>query len=172
MQKAIFLDKDGTLVDNSGYPLAIPTDQLLANLAPGLLYLQKKDFKLIIISNQSWIAKGKLTEQQVHGFFSHIIQQLHHQGITITDYYFCPHQRLDNCECRKPKITLLQKAAGKHQLDLSASYFIGDMEDDILCGKNAGTKTILVQTGEGKKYCSSIQPDFIIPHLNEIQTVI
>lgn len=173
MMKAIFLDKDGTLVDNSGYPTIIPTDKLLyQDILAGLSWLQQEGYALIVISNQSWIAEGRLSHAEVQVIFSSIRQQLQSAGISITDVFYCPHARADNCLCHKPQPGLIVRAAEKHGIDLSQSYMVGDRENDILAGKRAGVKTILVQTGCGKNYTSPIIPDFIVPSLNHIQEAI
>jgi len=173
MVKAIFLDKDGTLVDNSGYPTIIPTDKLLYHdILVGLSWLQQQGYVLILISNQSWIAKGRLSQTEVQMIFSSVWQQLRQAGILIKDMFYCPHASWDNCSCRKPLPKLILKAVKKHGIDLSKSYMVGDMEDDILAGQRAGVKTILVQTGCGKKYVSTVIPDFIISNLNHIHEVI
>ncbi len=173
MQKVIFLDKDGTLVDNSGYPDIIPADVLLRNdILDGLRYLQEKGYLLIIVSNQSWIAKKRLTKEEVEYFFQSVCSQLAKEKIKITAYYYCPHQSLDKCGCKKPEIGLLEKAKQEHSVDFSASYIIGDMEDDILVGKRADVKTILVKTGSAKKEFSHlIVPDYIIKNINCITEV-
>lgn len=173
MVKAIFLDKDGTLVDNSGYPAIIPTDKLLyQDILVGLSWLQQQGYILILISNQSWIAKGRLSHAKVQAIFSSVQQQLQQNGILITDVFYCPHSRTDACLCRKPQPGLILRAAEKYGIDLRQSYMVGDREDDILAGKRAGVKTILVQTGCGENYTSPIIPDFIVLSLNHIQETI
>ncbi len=174
MSKAIFLDKDGTLVDNSGYPEIIPADLLLRDeILDGLHYLQEKGYLLIIISNQSWIAKKRLKREEVEQCFGSVCSQLAKEKIKITAYYYCPHQSLDKCSCKKPEIGLLERAKREYSLDFSASYIIGDMEDDILAGKRAGVKTILVKSGSAKKFSSSpsVRADYVIPNINHINEV-
>ena len=172
MHKAIFLDKDGTLVDCSGYPEIIPTHYLLENdILDGLIHLQNQGYTLIIISNQPWISNGRLTKDQVETIFNRLINKLLLKGVVIHDYFYCSHQSSDKCYCKKPSPFLLFQAARKYKLDLSQSYLVGDMHKDILAGKNAGVKTILVQTGCGKN-CSSIEADYVIKNLNAIKEVI
>ena len=173
MNKAIFLDKDGVLVDNTGYPQVIPSDKLLhTNILSGLSFLNKRNYLLIIISNQSWIEKKQLTTEQAHYFFNSIINQLKKFEVEITDYYFCPHSAKSNCDCRKPGQRLIQEAVTKHNIDVSQSYFVGDMFTDVLAGKIAGLKTVLVRTGCGKEYSGNILPDYVIEDLNKINEVI
>ena len=171
--KAVFLDKDGTIVDNSGYPYIVPTDQVLINdIIEGLQYLQKKGYKLFIISNQSWISKGRLSQEQVEVIFQSVFKKLKEYDIKIAGHYYCPHKKSEDCECRKPKVKLILQAAAEHSLNLNESIFIGDMEMDISAGRNAGMKTVLVLTGMGSKYNSKIKPDHVIKNVNQINEVI
>ncbi|MBI2573614.1 HAD-IIIA family hydrolase [Candidatus Woesearchaeota archaeon] len=169
MHKAIFLDKDGTLVDSSGYPFRIPSDKLLWNdIEKGLHYLQTQGYLLFIVSNQAWVAKKRATSEQIESYFQSVVTQLQAKNITITQYYFCPHAPKDDCSCRKPHPYFLHQAAKKYNLDLSQSYFIGDADTDIQTGKNAGTKTILVTTGQGKSFVGKVVADFIIKNVDEV----
>ncbi|MBM3234122.1 HAD-IIIA family hydrolase [Candidatus Pacearchaeota archaeon] len=167
--KAVFLDKDGVLVDNSAYP-QIPEDNLL-NVFNGLKYLQEKGYKLIIISNQPWISKKLRSIEQTEKIFKSIMNKLGEKGIFIDDYTYCPHQTSDKCGCKKPKIKLGLEMASKHRINLKHSFVIGDMEADINFGKNLGAKTILVKTGRGKDFLD-IEADYIIENLNEINKII
>ncbi|HLD79131.1 MAG TPA: HAD-IIIA family hydrolase [Candidatus Nanoarchaeia archaeon] len=172
LHKAVFLDKDGTLVDNSQYPYVIPTDKLLAaEVVEGLLYLQQKGYKLFIVSNQSWISKRRLSQQQVEEVFQNLIATLGTHNVIISGYYYCPHRKTDNCDCRKPKTKLIELAAREHFIDLSQSFFIGDMDLDVATGKNSGMKTVLVLTGKGREYNSNLKPDFVIKNINHIKGV-
>lgn len=168
MNKAIFLDKDGTLVDNSGYPDIIPSDKIFFDkTVKGLKILQNAGFKLIIISSQPWIADGRLKTEQVDEFFNSVVTKYLKEGIKIDAYYYCPHNRSEGCKCKKPNTALLEMAVERFKIDPSESFFIGDMWEDILTGKNFGLKTILVKTGCGKDYNSTIEPDFIVEDVNE-----
>jgi D,D-heptose 1,7-bisphosphate phosphatase len=171
MIPAIFLDKDGTIVDNSGYPEIIPSDEILKQAMEGLKYLQERGFMLIIISNQPWISKSKLTKEKVEDIFQSVKTKLEKLGITITDYFYCPHQHSDNCDCKKPKPGLILKAREKYNIDLEKSYIVGDMDSDILLGKNLNIKTILVKTGRGKDFLDT-NPDFIIENLNSVKSIL
>ena len=168
MNKAVFLDKDGTLVNNQAYPPIIPTNDLLEEqVIEGLLYLQRLGFKLIIISNQSWIGKRLMSVGDVEKAFSQLLALLTKYNIAITAYYYCPHTSSDNCGCKKPQPGLILQAAVEHNIDLTKSYFIGDTDKDILAGKNAGLKTVLVSN----QY-SLAAPDYIISNINHIKEVI
>lgn len=173
MSKAIFIDKDGTVVDNSLYPTVIPSDQIMEDeVIEGLLYLQGKGFKLILVSNQPWISKGRLSKEQVKEVFESVVRKLGDFGVRINGYYYCPHQSSDSCECKKPKPKLIHDAAKEHTIDITKSYIIGDMASDIQAGKHAGLKTILVKTGRGKDFMDTTNPDFVIENINKISEVI
>ena len=165
--KAIFIDKDGVIVDNSCYPTP-PSDKLLPQAVKGLETLSSMDYKVIIISNQSWIGKGKLSVQEVESIFQSLTEQLNLLGVSLTAWYTCPHIKEEGCECRKPSSHLILKASQEHHIDLSESYFIGDMTSDILAGKRAGTTTILVKTGQsGEDNRYPVKPDYTFPTFTE-----
>ena len=173
MNKAVFLDKDGTLVDNSGYPEIIPKDKIyFKETLKGLKQFQKSGYKLLIISNQSWISKGRLTKEEVNQIFSSVISQYSKKGVDIDGFYYCPHQESDNCNCRKPKTGLLEKAVKDFKIDTKSSFIIGDREHDIIIGKKFGLKTCLVKTGEGKNYNSLVNPDYEAENINKIAEII
>lgn len=173
LHKAVFLDKDGTIVDNSGYPDKIPTHEILQDkVLSGLKYLQAKGFRLFIVSNQPWIAKKRMTAKDTHHVFRILLKKLKKEQVRIHGYAFCPHHKLEKCPCRKPSPKMILQLAGKHSLDLKESYMVGDMEADIKAGRNSGIKTVLVKTGCGGDYCSAVQPDYVIENLNKIHEVI
>lgn len=173
MNKAFFIDKDGTIVDNSKYPKIIPSDEILEDkVIEGLRYLEEKDYKLIIISNQPWISKGKMSKDEVEDIFKSLVKKLKDKGIKIEDYFYCPHKNEDECLCRKPKPGMILKAAEKHNIDLEKSFMIGDTDKDIIAGKEAGIKTILVETGHDKKFKSIVSPTYILKNLNEIARIL
>ena len=172
---AIFLDRDGTINEDPGYLGELNKVYLLPGAGEGLSILRNKyDFKLIVISNQSGIARGILTHDMVQNINSKINKLLQQFNVRIDDFYYCPfHPEFssnEECQCRKPSPELVNKAADEHNIDLSKSYFIGDMVTDIECGKNAGLKTILVETGNGKKALETLKiqnnlPSFVAQNI-------
>ena len=172
---AVFLDKDGTLVSDDGYPDIIPSDQIFTeNTLEGLNHLQNIGYKLIIISNQSWIAKGKLSIERVEEIFQSVLTQFQKHGVEFDGYYYCPHpSRESTCNCRKPKTGLFEQACKEHHLTSRGSYMVGDLPTDIQAGKNFGLKTCRVRTGNGKSLVpdegvnQSLQPDYDVAHINE-----
>ena len=173
MKKAIFLDKDGTLVDNSGYPDIIPSDKIyFEHTIEGLKRFQKAGYLLVIISNQSWISRGRLTKKEVDNIFSNIISQYLKKGVNIDGFYYCPHQESDDCNCRKPKTELLERAVKDFDINIKESFIIGDSEHDIIAGKSVGLTTCLVMTGRGKLYKSNVKSDYKAGDVNEISEII
>ncbi len=173
MEKAIFLDKDGTLVDNSGYPYTIPSEKIyFKNTVEGLKKLQDNRYKLIIISSQPWVARERLTENEVKNIFESIVCQYKNLGIKIDGYYYCLHPRSEKCNCKKPNTGLLEQAVELFNIDISRSFMIGDMDIDIEMGRNFGLTTCLVRTGNGKEYNSPIKPNHIAIDVNEAANLI
>ena len=99
---------------------------------------------MIVVSNQRCVAKGLVTLAQVEALHLRICRELADLGAVIDAVYFCPHEKTPQCICRKPAPGMLLQAAREHQIDLSASWMIGDSEADVAAGKNAGCKTVLV----------------------------
>jgi D-glycero-D-manno-heptose 1,7-bisphosphate phosphatase len=173
MHKAVFLDKDGTLVDSSEFPQVIPTDKVYDNhTTEGLKKLQEAGYLLIIISNQGWISRNQLTQTRVQQIFNNVVSHYEKKKVKITDFYYCPHASSDGCDCRKPKTEMFKRAAAKYDVDMSQSYMIGDRSSDIVSGKRAGARTILVQTEGNTKYESLIRPDYITKDVNSAANII
>jgi len=115
--------------------------------ADAIQQLRSQGFKIVIVTNQSGIGRGYMTEEAYRAVANEFDSQLGRDLIDAT--YFCPHSPADACACRKPEPGMLRQAAEEHQIDLTKSYLVGDKDSDIDCGKRAGTKTVLVQTGYG-----------------------
>ncbi len=148
MQKAIFLDRDGVLNhDKVDYVYTIEEFKIFDGVAEALRLFKEAGFKLIVITNQSGIAKGIYTEKAVFDCFDYLQAET---GNLIDDMYFCPHHpKFDIvCACRKPGHKMILDAALKHDIDLSKSYMIGDAQRDITAGNNAGVTTIHINNGK------------------------
>ena len=145
---AVFIDRDGTLmkdVDYCGDPREV---EVFKGAPEALQKLKKAGYKVIVITNQSGIGRGYFDEQAYRAVESEVARQV---GPGIIDgSYFCPHVPADKCDCRKPEPGMVLLAANEHGLDLGQSFFIGDKDSDVQCGRRSGTKTILVHTGYGK----------------------
>lgn len=148
--KAIFLDRDGTI--NAGVPKyervdSIAKVELLTNTLEGLALLANIDYQFFFVTNQAGLAEGLITCADFDEINNEVLRQIKQSDITITETLVCPHGIGSTCECQKPKPKLLQDAALKYGIDLTNSWMIGDRLTDVQTGINAGTQTILVQTG-------------------------
>jgi len=167
--KAIFLDRDGTLNFDPGY-LDHPDKLVLLDHVPEALSLFKKhNYKLIIISNQSGISRGLITEANLKLINEKINFLLSPHNVSIDAFYLCTHHPDEKCGCRKPSPKLLLKAQEDLNLDLNSSYMIGDRASDLIAGQKAKCKgSILLLTGDGSKTASNldkINPSFIAKNL-------
>ncbi|HCC69089.1 MAG TPA: lipopolysaccharide heptosyltransferase II [Nitrospiraceae bacterium] len=142
--KAVLLDRDGTLIEDAHYLNDFSKLKIFHDAKQALARLKTAGFKLIGITNQSGIARGIVTEEFVKESNSYIQKEL-----GIDAFYYCPHHPDDSCMCRKPEQGLLQKARLEHGINLKNSYIIGDKLSDMLVAKRAGAKGILVMTGDG-----------------------
>lgn len=146
MNRAVFLDRDGTLIVDRGY-LADPEGvELLPGATEGLKRLQDAGFLLIIVSNQSAIARGLCSSEDVEAVNQRVVDELSNEGITITAVEYCPHGPNDNCPCRKPRPDLITRAATKQEIDLAESYMVGDKDGDVMAGLAAGCKDAILIT--------------------------
>lgn len=170
---AIFLDRDGTINEDPGY-LTDPSEiRLLPGVGEGLRLLQERDFRLVVVSNQSGIARGMLTEVTLEEIQRRLETMLKAEGVTLTGTYYCPHYPEGRppyrqvCDCRKPNGGLVQRAVQEHNIDLSRSYVVGDKLIDIELARQMGMPAILVLTGQGRPndVAGPIQPDYIAPDL-------
>jgi D-glycero-D-manno-heptose 1,7-bisphosphate phosphatase len=144
LSPAVFLDRDGTIMEDCNY-CSDPKDvRIFPGVREALLRLKSKGFKLIIITNQSGIGRGLMTFEQYRAVETEVLRQL--DGL-IEATYFCPDVPGQHSSCRKPEPGMILQAEREHGIDLSRSFFIGDKEIDVECGRNAGAHTIRVQTG-------------------------
>ncbi len=178
---AIFLDRDGTLNEDPGYINDPEQVVLFPETGEALALLKKYGFLLIIISNQSGIARGLMTNKDVDAVNEKINSLLAEYKVKVDAFYYCPaHPDFssdEECDCRKPSPKLVLEAAKEFNIDLNKSYFIGDTAADIQCGKNAGLKTILVKTGKGVENFSILQkennfPTFVAENLLNATSII
>jgi D-glycero-D-manno-heptose 1,7-bisphosphate phosphatase len=167
-QNAVFLDRDGTINEDPGYLGDPEKVKLFPGTGKALSLLKNRlNFKLIVISNQSGIARGLISEKDVDAVNSRINDLLKPDNVVIDGFYYCPSHpdfsSEEEIECRKPSPALIYKASEDFNIDLEGSYFIGDAPADILCGLNAGLKTVLVKTGYGTESISILQNQNIFP---------
>jgi D-glycero-D-manno-heptose 1,7-bisphosphate phosphatase len=152
--RAVFLDKDGTLVENVPYNVDPAQIKLTNGAIDGLKLLHAAGYKLIIVSNQSGVARGLFKESALTAVEQHLKEILKEAGISLAGFYYCPHHpdgRMRdytiNCMCRKPRPGMLFTAAREHRINLASSWIIGDILDDIEAGRRAECNTILLDNG-------------------------
>ena len=152
--RALFLDRDGTLVHPRHYPSRPEQLRLYVGMGPALRALQAAGLRLIVITNQAGIARGYLTETDLRRMHEHLTFELAQMRVRVDGIYHCPHhpdgviaELAVRCKCRKPEPGMLLRAAAEHNLDLERSWFVGDILDDVEAGNRAGCRTILVDLG-------------------------
>ncbi|MDP9355104.1 MAG: HAD family hydrolase [Chloroflexota bacterium] len=166
---AVFLDRDGTLVHARHYPSRPEDLVLFAGIGAELRALQATGFALVVITNQSGIARGYFTEGDLGRMHDHLRAELAAEGVLLDGVYFCPHHPdgsvaslARRCDCRKPEPGMLRRAAGDLGLDLERSWFLGDILDDVEAGHRAGCRSVLVDLGtEGVPTSSERTPDYV-----------
>jgi D-glycero-D-manno-heptose 1,7-bisphosphate phosphatase len=161
---AVFFDRDGTLMQDADYCDDPAKVKVFGRAADALRQLKDRGFKIVVVTNQSGIGRGYMTEEDYRAVEREFESQL--GGDLIDATYFCPHSPEESCVCRKPEPGMLLKAAEEHQIDLTKSYLVGDKDSDVECGKRAGTKTILVQTGYGPS-ADHDRPDVAVADVKE-----
>ncbi len=151
---AVFLDRDGTLVEPRHYPSSPDELVLYPDLIAELRHLSKAGFRLAVITNQSGIARGYFTEDDLTKMHESLQNELRDNGVEIDGFFYCPHhpdgvvpQLSFSCACRKPEPGLLLEAAEKLHVNLERSWFVGDILNDVEAGIRAGCRTILVDLG-------------------------
>lgn len=149
---AAFLDRDGTLNRNRhGEYITRPEQlELYTRVPAALKLLAKKGYRLIVISNQSGIARGYMTAAASKAINLKLIKALRGHGVALDGIYFCPHAPADNCACRKPAPGLLKEAAADRPIDMRRSFVAGDKDCDLRLARGAGLKGYLVMTGGGR----------------------
>jgi len=154
--RAVFLDRDGTINVDVGYPNNYSQIKIYPSSFEALRKINAAGFLVVIVTNQSGVGRGLLTEDNLEDIHQDMMAEFASWNIRIDGIYYCPHYDLSdiprygqNCSCRKPKPGLGFKAADDFGIDLDNSYMIGDKVEDILFGLNIGARPVLVRTGFG-----------------------
>ena len=168
--RAVFLDRDGTINEEVNY-LRQPEDfRLLPGAALAIRLLREQGWLVIVITNQSGVARGYYTEGDVAAMHARLRADLAQAGSAVDAIYYCPHHPDAACACRKPGTLLFEQAARDFDLDLAASYVVGDKQSDLLPGQRLGCGTVLVLTGYGRRELALAdqqgwQPDYVAADL-------
>ncbi|WP_199724756.1 D-glycero-alpha-D-manno-heptose-1,7-bisphosphate 7-phosphatase [Noviherbaspirillum saxi] len=172
--RAIFLDKDGTLVENVPYNVNPGLIELSWHAGQALQLLQHMGFALFVVTNQSGVAKGLFTEAALDPVHERLSELLAQYGVTLSGFYYCPHspdgvvsRYAVPCTCRKPMPGMLYRAAREREIDLSQSWMIGDILHDVEAGRRAGCRTVLIDNGNETEWNESPlrTPDLKAPDL-------
>jgi D-glycero-D-manno-heptose 1,7-bisphosphate phosphatase len=142
--KAIFVDRDGTINVDVHYLDDPDKFEMYPGVGVGVKKLQENGFKIIVITNQSGIARGYFTEKQLSDIHERMKQEFQKFDVTLDGIYYCPHHPDDKCNCRKPNTGLFEKAIQDHKINVKKSYMLGDKILDINAGKKIGARAILI----------------------------
>jgi D-glycero-D-manno-heptose 1,7-bisphosphate phosphatase len=168
-KRALFLDRDGTLVLPRHFPSRPEQLVLFDGIGPELQALQAAGFRMVVITNQSGLAHGYFTEAELDRMHAHLAGELAQFGVQLDGIYYCPHHPEGalpalavTCVCRKPQPGLLLQAAADLDLDLPRSWFLGDILDDVEAGNRAGCRTVLIDLGTESLPCQQWRtPHFV-----------
>lgn len=178
-QKAIFLDRDGTINEYVGFLRKEEDFRLIPGVSEAIKKINNSGYLAIVVTNQPVIARGEVTEEELNGIHRKMETLLGLDGAYIDDIYYCPHhpdkgfegeipELKIECDCRKPKTGMLEKAAREHNIDLSSSIMIGDSTLDIKMAENAGMQSVLLKTGQkGEDGKYEVSPTLIAEDLND-----
>ncbi len=146
----MFLDRDGVLIENrEDYVRRWEEVELFPRAVEGCRLLSAAGYLLVVVSNQACVGRGILGLETVEALNARIMDALRAQGADILQAYLCPHHPDDQCECRKPRPGMVLRGAREHNIDLAASWMVGDNITDIGAAVAAGVKPVLVRTGRG-----------------------
>lgn len=148
--RAVFFDRDGTINVEKNYLYRIKDFQFISGVPQALKNLQDAGFLLVMVTNQSGIARGYFTAGDVRLLHEYMCLELKRYQVNIDGIYFCPHHPEDECNCRKGKPGMILQAADDLEIDLSRSFMIGDKLSDIEAGTSAGCRSFLITTGYGE----------------------
>jgi histidinol-phosphate phosphatase family protein len=156
---ALLMDRDGTLIEDVGYPRDPDQVRLLPGAAEALAGLSRLGFRLVLVSNQSGIGRGLITAAEADRVHGRLVALLAESGVILSASCYCPHAPDEGCECRKPRPGLLLRAFRDLGLDASRSFMIGDKASDVEAGERAGCRTILL--AGGRPATGEVRPDFL-----------
>ena len=178
MTPAVFLDRDGTLIDDPDYLDHLDQIAIYPWTADALRLLRRAGFALVVVTNQSGVGRGLFPETFVGEVHARLAAELASGGASIDAWYHCPHYAASTdpryglaCDCRKPKPGLIHRAAADLDLDLSRSVVVGDRWSDVGLARAVGAAAIMVETGAGARQArrpvDGLRADVVLPSLAE-----
>ena len=167
---ALFLDRDGVVVEEKDY-LSDPAQlALIPGAAEAIAAVNAADIPVVVVTNQSGIARGYFSEQDLRAIHARLDEMLGERGAHIDRYFYCPHHPTEGrgkyrvaCDCRKPSPGMLLRAAREMRLSLERSYLVGDKLGDLEAAARAGARAILVRTGYGAEQAKGLDPKAASP---------
>jgi D-glycero-D-manno-heptose 1,7-bisphosphate phosphatase len=170
MRKAVFLDRDGTLNIDVGYPSSYDQLDIYPESFEAVKRLNEEGFLVVVVTNQSGVGRGLLTEDDLKDIHARLRASFIRRNARLDAIYYCPHYVLSEdcryrkeCDCRKPKPGLARRAAADLGIDLAQSYMIGDKAEDVLFGMNIGAVPVLVLTGSGRESLAKLREQNLAP---------
>lgn len=166
VKKFVLLDRDGTIIYEKHYLASPDGVELLPGAAEGLRMLQQAGYGLIVVTNQSALGRGYLTEDRLREIHAVLENALAEQQVRLDGILYCPHTPQDDCECRKPRLGMLRQAIAQFRFDPAGAIMIGDKPADIELGRRGGMKTVLVRSGYGREHeQAGLQADLVCDDL-------
>lgn len=175
--RAVFLDKDGTLVENVAMNVDPSRIRLAAGAADALRRLRDAGFRFAVVSNQAGVARGLFPESALAGVQARLAELLDEHGLRLDGFFYCPHdpagtveQYRITCDCRKPAPGLVHRAAAALGADVAASWMVGDILDDVEAGRRAGCRSILLDSGGETEWVKgpTREPHFVARSFGEV----
>lgn len=160
-RRAAFLDRDGTLIDNVPYCSRVEDVHVIPGAAQAIRLLRAAGLRAVLITNQSAVARGYLTLETLSAIHRHLCALLDEDGAHLDAIYYCPHHPDDHCTCRKPQPGMLFQAAHDLNLDLSASYMVGDAESDMAAARAANCRAVLVSSTQSGPDAGAREADHV-----------
>lgn len=168
MHRAVFLDRDGTITEEGDWRVKAEPPRLISGAPSALKRLQDAGFLLFVVTNQSGVARGYYTEQDVRRFHDRMEATFLREGVCFQEIAYCPHLPEDGCDCRKPDTRFIADVAERYGIDLAHSFVVGDQATDVAMGIRNGCKTILVSTGFADRDDKlEAEPDIIVADVTE-----
>ncbi len=166
MKRALFLDRDGTIIEDPGYLSKVEQIKFLPGVLEKIRILKQKGLLIFIVTNQSGIGRGYFSESQLMLIHDGLTSMMTKAGAAVDSIAYCPHAPGDKCACRKPSPQMVVELAEQFNVDLGESFFLGDKLSDVLTGKNAGCKTVLILNNKAHhELCSDdsalVEPDYV-----------
>ncbi|MCO6429947.1 MAG: D-glycero-beta-D-manno-heptose 1,7-bisphosphate 7-phosphatase, partial [Deltaproteobacteria bacterium] len=170
---AVFLDRDGTINEHVDYLHQPERYRILPGALEAIREMREAGFRIVVITNQPGIGTGYFSKDDFFKVNKKLLEEASARGVAFDRIFFCPHSKGDNCNCRKPKPAMIERAIRELNIDRRGSFVIGDMTSDIEAARRAGIKSILVKTGRGgTDQLYDVVPDYIVSDLQSAAEIV